>query len=275
MSGFLFCTCYLDNSIVSCHPLRYKKWINYYLKLMADLHVDYIFLIDDGSLNFTLENFPEVEIHYGKNALPTTLSKKVNIITFKDHLGRASQYDYRGWWRSFTYSIKIAEKYGFKKIVHIESDFYVVSDRLTSYIQSLNEGWTSLFSSEFDFPETAVQIICQDSFHLLENVRSTVEASNYTMSQIAEKYLPFTNVCKKYHGDRLVLKVLKQYLTGENGIDKLDYYGELPTYVRPISGFEFQALARRIGTTMNVKDTLNEDAIIEILRQNNMLINIS
>ena len=273
MSSFLFCTSYFDKDVMSCHPLRYKKWIDYYSKLMEDLGVDFVFLIDDGSLNPTLENSSVVEIHAAEDDLPAELSKKVNIITFKEHLGRPSQDEYLGWWRSFTYSIKIAEKYGFRKIVHIESDFYIVSDRLIRYIHSLNKGWTSLFSSHLNFPETAIQIICQDSFHLLEKVRSQVVSSNYKMDQIAELFLPFTNVCKDFNGDRASeLAVLIQWMSGENGINDLDYYGQLPTYVKPLSAPEAKKLMHSIGTTVNMNATINEELLIDIMRKNNVIV---
>src|SRR5438105_3236112 len=130
MNSLLFCTSYIDKNDISFHPLRYMKWIDYYSKIKEGLGVDYIFIIDDGSPDPTLEHSSLVEILSAKDDLPAELSKKINIITFKEHLGRLSQGEHLGWWRSFTYSIKIAEKYGFEKIIHIESDFYIVSERL-------------------------------------------------------------------------------------------------------------------------------------------------
>lgn len=274
MRSFLFCTTYLDDNIINCHPLRYEKWISYYSEKMAALGVDYIFMIDDGSLNLSLKNTSIVHIHSAADELPAELSKKINIITFKKHLGRPTQDNYMGWWRSFTYSVKIAQKYGFEKIIHIESDFYIVSDRLTNYIQSLNKGWTSLFCSIGNYPETAIQIICQDNFHALEKVRSTAEASNYKMPRIAERYIPFTNVCKDFYGDRIMNEVIKQYMAGDNGINNLDYYGQLPTYVKPLSAPEFHKIIRSIGAAM-MGDVPQENSMIEILKQHNLFINPS
>ena len=273
MNSFLFCTSYINQDIISCHPLRYKKWIEYYSKIMEDLGVDHIFLIDDGSPDPAIENTSAIEIISANDGLPATLSKKINIITFREHLGRPSQKEYPGWWRSFTYSIKIAEKYGFEKIIHIESDFYLVSDRLIKFIHSLNKGWTSLYSPHLNFPETAVQIICQDSLHLLENIRSAAEQSNYTFNQMAERLLPFTSVCKEFTGDRIgEIAVLKQWIADKNGMNGLDFYGQLPTYVRPFSLPDLQKLMHSIGATIHSYDDFTEDALIDILRKNDLIV---
>ena len=103
MSSFLFCTSYIDKNIMNCHPLRYKKWISYYSQIMTRLGVDFIFMIDDGSVDPAPEDAAVVDVFSAKEGLPDKLSKKINIITFREHLGRPSIEDYTGWWRSFTY----------------------------------------------------------------------------------------------------------------------------------------------------------------------------
>ena len=273
MNSFLFCTSYIDKDDIRFYPLRYKKWIDYYSKIKEHLGVDYIFIIDDGSIDVALEESALVEIHSANDDLPAELSKNINVITFKEHLGRPSIEEHLGWWRSFTYSIKLAEKYGFEKIIHIESDFYIVSERLINFIYSLNKGWTSMYSSHYNFPETAIQIICNDSFYLLEKARENAEAVNYRINQLAELTLPFTNVCKDFIGDRIgEMRVLKQWIFDENGINGLDFYGQLPTYVRPFSALEFQELKNNVDITLNTNDNFNVDIIINILQKNNMII---
>jgi hypothetical protein len=274
MSSFLFCTSYIDKNIMNCHPLRYKKWISYYSQIMTRLGVDYIFMIDDGSLDLAIEDPVIVDVFSAKEGLPAELSKKINIITFRQHLGRPSIEDYPGWWRSFTYSIKIAEKYNFKKIVHIESDFYIISDRLMRFINSLNSGWTSLYSSHYGFCETGIQIICQDSFYDLEGIRNTIEASNYKINQVAEHFLPFTSVCKEFNGDRLGdLSILNdQRMLEEKGTNELDFYGNLPTYVKPLTAADIQNIILNFGSMVNTNEELYEDTLFNILHKHNLVV---
>jgi hypothetical protein len=74
--------------------------------------------------------------------MPKELPNDLLMFTFPEQLGRSSMFCYPGWWRSFTYAVKIAQLYGFDKIIHIESDAYVCSQRLSDYIHSINCGWT-------------------------------------------------------------------------------------------------------------------------------------
>lgn len=275
MNSFLFCTSYIDKNDIRFDPLRYRKWIDYYAAIKEDLGIDHIFMIDDGSADPSLEQSPLVNILSAEDDLPDELPDKINIITFKEHLGRPSIEEHMGWWRSFTYSIKIAEKYGFEKIIHIESDFYIVSERLINFIHSLKEGWSSLYSSHFNFPETAIQIICRDSFYLLEKARQTAEAAHYRINQLAEHTLPFTNVCKDFTGDRIgEMLVLKQWVFNENQINELDFYGQLPTNVRPFSAIEFKQLKNSVDTTVTTNDNFNAEILASILQQNNMIITV-
>jgi hypothetical protein len=272
MNSFLFCTSYINKEDIRFDPLRYRKWIDFYSTLKESMGVDYIFIIDDGSPDPALEQSYPVTILSVNDDLPAELSNKINIITFEEHLGRQSMEEHTGWWRSFTYSIKLAEKYGFEKIIHIESDFYIVSERLVNFIHSLNMGWTSMYSSYFKFPETAIQVICKDCFNRLEKIRQTVATSGYRINQLAEFILPFTNVCKDFNGDRIgEMPVLKEWMLDKNSTSDLDYYGQLPTNVRPFSAPEFRQLMNSIGALLNTNDNLNED-IMNILKDNNLIL---
>lgn len=272
MKSFLFCTSYINKEDIRFDPLRYRKWIDFYSPLTESLGVDDIFIIDDGSPDPALEQSIPVTILSANDDPPVELSKQINIITFDKHLGRQSLEEHTGWWRSFTYSIKLAEKYGFEKIIHIESDFYILSERLIKYIHSLNTGWTSMYSSYFKFPETAIQVICKDSFNLLEKMRQTAAASGYRINRLAEFTLPFTNVCKDFIGDRIgEMPVLKEWMFNKKVTNELDYYGQLPTNVRPFSASEFRQLMNNVGTLVNTNDILSED-LFNILKHTNMIL---
>ena len=139
---------------------------------------------------------------------------------------------------------------------------------------SLNSGWTSLYSSHYDFPETAVQVICQDNFHHLERIRNIVEASNYKTSQVAEHFLPFTSVCREFNGDRLGdLSILNnQKLVEEKGPKELDFYGNLPTYVKPLTAVDIQNIMLSFGSMVNTNEELYEDTLFNILQKHNLVV---
>jgi hypothetical protein len=277
MKSFLFCTSYINNEISGQHSLRYKKWIEYYSSIKKELGVEYIFVIDDGSAIQDLAMGDEIGLINMDRGLPARLSKKINILTFRDHLGRQVQNyaAYPGWWRSFTYSVKIADKYGFKKIVHIESDFYVISQRLRDFLKRLKCGWTALYSSFYHFPETAIQIICQDCFALLIEICAKAESSKYEFDRVAEEVLPFTSVIRHFRGDRIwEPQVLNDWVSGLIETEDPDYFGQLPTIIRPLSGAEFNEFIRQLKVEKNSNPDLTVNHVLEMLAVRNAVLKL-
>lgn len=225
----LFCTSYSDSA--NNQEKRLKRWINFYLEKMDLLGVDYLFLIDDKSENLFFGD--GINVMNVKN-LSHILNKKVNIVQFEKHLGRPTQHEQLGWWRSFTYAIEIAKKYSFNKMIHIESDFFVVSKKMFDFIKGCSTGWVSLYSPFNKFPESAIQIICQDSFSAFNEIRLEAIRNNFQSEQIAEWKLPFTQVEKSFKGDRLGEKVA--FDAWKRIFDKpvfLDFIGQIENGVLP------------------------------------------
>jgi hypothetical protein len=195
----LFCTSSVEPS-ADAHDAhgwaRYRRWIEYYSTHLNGLGAAAACLINDGGVSDA-----PVSI-YDATVLPDALPSDAAIIRFPARLGRRSLFDCPGWWRSFCFSQQLARHYGYGKLIHIESDFFVLSPALIDYIASLSSGWTALFSRYYQVPETGVQIICEDAFGRLEQVSRAAEASGFACSQ-AELALPFTTVERRFIGDRL------------------------------------------------------------------------
>jgi hypothetical protein len=184
-----------------------------------------LFLIDDGSSTISFND--RVEIVKANN-LPGSLKSNINLFHFEDHLGRPSRKNYSGWWRSFTFSIILAEKYNIDKIIHIESDYYIVSRRMIDYMAEIAEGWTVFYSRFYGFPETAIQIICKDSFDKLNKMYKNAVESNYQFKKIAERVLPFSKIEKGFTGDRYgEEKILKRLSKRNKTPLEIDYLGQI------------------------------------------------
>lgn len=197
--ALLFCTSAVETS-ADAHDAhgwaRYRRWIDYYSPRLNALGAAAACLINDGSVSDAPVNI------YDATALPDTPPSDAALIQFQARLGRRSLFDCPGWWRSFCFSRQLARHYGYGKLIHIESDFLVLSPALIDYIASVSSGWTSLFSRYYQVPETGVQIICEDAFGRLEQVGRDAEANGFTCSQ-AELALPFTTIERRFVGDRL------------------------------------------------------------------------
>lgn len=154
-------------------------------------------MIDDGSPFLPPADIINTISH---SAALAGNSDKNLIIRFDNNLGRQSGADYPGWWRSFLHSVKVANELGVDKIIHIESDAYIMTPRLVKFINEIESGWNVLWSPRYRMPETAIQVICRDQFPILEQFKDSHR--DYSFSDIAEKVLPFTTVHKQFKGDR-------------------------------------------------------------------------
>jgi hypothetical protein len=199
MKTFLFCTSYLDEKSEYNNKQRLVRWIDFYTTRNTGFGSESLVLIDDSSLAIDIDG---VSV-YNTGDLPEHLINQVNLFRFDTHLGRPSQRDYRGWWRSFLYSLVIAEKYNFEKIIHVESDFFITSSRMTRFICEIKQGWTTFYSKFHSFPESGIQVICKDSFKDLKKCLIEIEKKGFVVNEVAEFYFPYTNVEKSFLGDRL------------------------------------------------------------------------
>jgi len=244
MKSCIFCTCFINGRHPTNNPERYKRWIDFYTSKMEALGAEYLFLIDDGSPEASLIG-KDIAILDQEN-LPIILDNKINLVRFKNNLGRPAQRDYRGWWRSFSYSYILANTYGFEKIIHIESDFFLVSQKIVKYIKEISGGWTAFYSPFFLFPESGIQIIVKDAYNELYKVYEDIRNKNYEMNKSAEFYLPFTNIEKKYFGDRFgELDVFAKHVNLHEEVTKVDWIGQVLPHFKtddfePFFEFEYK-----------------------------------
>ena len=209
---FLFCTSYIENNNILKN--RYKKWYDHYRRLTAYP----IFIIDDNS-PFSLEDANWMNFDASKCD-----ESLANFHAFKTHLGRVNMHNFPGWFRSFVYSVEIARKFRFKRIIHIESDLFILKRGLFEDLKNINSGWNVFWSAKYNMPETALQVICEDQFDSVINTYGNYQEMNKD-AQAIEKILPFTNIIKNYSGDR--------YGENRNLVeDFMDYYAQFPVNMK-------------------------------------------
>jgi len=191
MKSILFCTSYIKDQ--AAWDTRYQRWLTHYIHM--DLGADRILLIDDCS-----PYSPSgIQVHGIGDGTPVPEDKHL-ILRFKNRLGRSGLLSYPGWWRSFLHALDVAKELGVDKIIHIESDAFILSSKLQAHINSLESGWSTLWSEHYRIPETAVQVICKDQFEQLAMFQAM--SHDQLSGQLAENMLPFTQVDKHFKGDR-------------------------------------------------------------------------
>ena len=221
MKSLIFCTAYVRNS--DEWRKRYQKWIDYYTSLSFSEGKS-IFLIDDGSDEDNLKDFKGNRYNEGDDYLCDTLSPQVNLYHFTERLGINGEDNLPhlggstvGWFRSFFFSYFLAQRNNYDRIIHIESDAYLISKRMCDYIDSLESGWTTLYCPTYNFPESSIQVICRDTYDTM-GVLANMPLDNFR--QANAEYNPYvTHVEKGYIGDRY----------GERTTDQppnIDYYNQ-------------------------------------------------
>ncbi|MEM5451879.1 hypothetical protein [Paraburkholderia guartelaensis] len=193
MQSIIFCTSFIKDE--KAWDERYLRWLNYYNRSpVADAMK---FMIDDGS-PFTP---PSATIETVSHTDPIRYSAGSNVLVrFPNNLGRQGVAEYPGWWRSFFHSIEIARAVGVQKIIHIESDAYILSERLFDFVSEVESGWHVLWAQRYGMPETAIQVICCDQFDAFASFKA--QAAETPVSDIAERVLPFSAIDKRFKGDR-------------------------------------------------------------------------
>lgn len=204
MKSFIFCTSYVGRNLKDRSLSRYSKWCGYYVPRAGEFGASHVFLIDDGTPLSRLRKL-KIPIVNAEGPLPDNLPGKVVIFRFPKRYGRSSISVYPGWWRSFSFSSQLARNYGFEKILHIESDAYVLSHRMAKTLRAIGAGWNVLWCPRWKFPECSIQIIGKDSIPALSRYWRAGRKfwfKDRDNSEFAERILPFTNIIKSFRGDR-------------------------------------------------------------------------
>lgn len=192
MKTLLFCTAYLSNAD-KWHN-RYARWLAVHTRI--PLSYDAVFMFDDAS-----PCRPDDAAIHVIDALPAALAPRgVYLYRFADHVGRVDVGQFPGWWRGFAFAVDVAERYGFEKMVHVESDAFLLSGELVDYVNALDSGWTALWCPRYRFPEVNIQVICADRFGAMR--AATAQALANAGRQMPEITLPFTHVEQGFAGDR-------------------------------------------------------------------------
>lgn len=166
---------------------RTIKWLIYYQKLKGNLSFEDIFLSDDGSSDSS------------RAALSTTASGFVVLSHPKLSRQGSVSCDYPWCWRAL-FDMRSLIEFGFEKIIMIDTDTFVLTQRMVNYLNALRSGWTSFHLQKYDFPSAELHILCEDAFpRFLEYTKGDFMALN---GKLMERELPFTKVVREFVFDR-------------------------------------------------------------------------
>ena len=189
MKTLLFCTAFGRDPGI--WRLRFRRWFD--AIKCSGIHADTILLVDDGSP--VLPQWADVPVVSDAREIGDAA-----IFHFHQNLGRQARAIYPGWFRSFTFAGRFAASRGFEKIVHIESDAFVISPRAVAWINDLEDGWETPFCVRYKIPESAIQVMAGSGLDAFFEVSHRPYSEQVGIE--AEKCLPFTRIAKELTGDR-------------------------------------------------------------------------
>ncbi len=194
----VFCTAFAEDPSV-WHD-RYRPWLD---AIQASaLGADQILIVDDGSA--TLPGWADtrvISVDSLGDVYSAPCAGPVLLAHFRTRLGRAGVLDFPGWHRSFAFAALYAERHAFDRVVHIESDAYVISARAQAFLAHFPEGWAAFWCARYDMPESAVQVAAG------QGVRALAAFARRPYSEMIgkthEREMPFTAVEKQFRGERM------------------------------------------------------------------------
>lgn len=210
MKTLMFAPMYLDEGQ---RLDRNIKWLRYYIPMMnKELKFDQMYFVDNASSSENVEKLLAEIRQQGQF--------NINFYFREVHLPRWEMHAYGYWYVAFAKAVEYAMKNGFDKIVHIDTDVYLLNQRICDYVNSLNSGWTSMWCGMYNYPESTFQVICKDQFEKAHRW-FTEDFLQFYPKDIAETRIPWTHVEKGFKGDRYGERVLQQ-------TPDMEWYGQAP-----------------------------------------------
>jgi hypothetical protein len=157
--------------------------------------------------------------HLGRGGRgPSWLDREEEAAIYHGSTGR-----YPGWWRSMETAAHLARVYDCERMIHVESDNYLLSRRSIDVLFNAPEGWMAPNSRTYGFRDSAVQAIVGWQWVAeLERVAKHHRETN----ELAELAIPWTGTLPLVGG--------REFEKGIPPRPEDDYMGQCPDEYQPV-----------------------------------------
>lgn len=130
------------------------------------------------------------------------LFPQIKIIRYDEHFDRPSHLDYKYLWRAVFDLQNYFNEY--EKIIYMDNDFYILSDKMFNYINDLKDSWTTFWCKMHQFPETGCHIILKNDPNYTNFIKDLTLQNfiNLYNNSCMENTLPVSKIEKSFNGDR-------------------------------------------------------------------------
>lgn len=188
MKTALFSPLYLDGSdpVGNSRFTRNQRYIQWNRTYRKEIGFDDIWMVDNGSKPNLLANllgqFPDLNIMRYPNLERT-------------HHNNGYIYCWRALW-----FVRALISLGYEKIIFLDSDCYIISERLAEFVRSIESGWHAFKCQKYNFPTAEFNILTRNTFDVF--LQYTNEAFESKNGILMERDLPFTHVNSIFNCDR-------------------------------------------------------------------------
>jgi hypothetical protein len=197
MRTLVFCTAFARTQEI--WRTRYRRWID--ILRASSLEFQQLLIVDDGSP--VLPDWSDAQIvTEAEVRQPELLRTDAPLVLYHymENLGRREIYDFPGWYRSFAFAARYAGQRKFEKVIHLESDAYLLSPGMHAWANRLDSGWIALYSPKYEFPEMAIQLVAGPEVqHFAAYFAHPYDRLVHRTHELA---LPYTHVERGFKGDR-------------------------------------------------------------------------
>jgi hypothetical protein len=223
MKTLLFAPCYLDGKDWQGYERvkRIQDWLFFHIQLKDQLGFDEIWMSDDCS---DPENLEATGASIWNDKLQPMNGGNpriglVNIVSYRKPLvsGGGSCVNYPYCWKALYVMRSVMERFDYSKSITLDTDAYVLSQRLASYVKSLKSGWTAFWINKYNFPSAEFHVLTQPALHQFEDFTEPPYMAH--QGKLMETSLPFTNINRDFICDRF----------GEQGVQQhpqMDLYSQ-------------------------------------------------
>lgn len=199
--------------------------------------------------------------HYGRDTWPVVVIENgsdpetckrasgkygIEIINLQPHLKRGypiggTNHNYPSIWRAYWSVKELLNR--FERVFYVATDARVVSQRLMNWMLSIESGWATLWSAEYQCAASEIQVITRDCVAFENFFAGPCNPDKYNGLH-EERVLPFTHIEKGFVGDRY-----GEFMPAPPFIDynrRMDYYTQTPDsmefddtqfpVIRPVDG---------------------------------------
>ncbi len=160
---------------------RALKWLKYIISIQDRLWFEQIYISVNGGtadqIATILRAYPEVKL------------------IRHNHLERGQGHDYLPCWRT-TQDYRMAINDGYDKIIMMDDDAFILSDKLIRHVHDLKTGWESMWCPRWNFPECGLSVLCKDTFPAYLKFAEIPYYERNESNEPIECMLPYTNVNK-------------------------------------------------------------------------------